>query len=411
MAKLFVSLYLFITLALIGLSAGLESLFLEPDNDNGSQTTFIRQLLSSAKQQNVDIPLLLQKANIPYRLLNLHDIAWPNTSLQLLQNGESLNLYDPKSGEQIYLLAADGQLLEISLSDNLPAQSSFILYRSLFFILLGALIALWIWPLWRDLEALKKSVMTVMPDGNISENHIGKSSLVSPIATSLNNMRNQIANLIQSQRELSGAVAHEFRTPLARLKFALGMQEHNQNELFQNMRQDVLELEKLVQEMLDFSAAEAHIPALYFSELPLGELCQSVCHKLKKSHLSQLQLDIQDSSVCLLGDGHFVERAMENLVLNASRYAKSYIFIRIETDKDFIDVSVEDDGIGVRAEWRDKIFEPFFRPDEGRDRVQGGAGLGLAIVKRVMQWHQGQCWVSQSQWGGAKFTLRFPTKP
>jgi two-component system OmpR family sensor kinase len=407
-AKLFISLYLFITLALIGLSAGLESLFLEPDN--GSQTTFIRQLLSSAKQQNADIPLLLQKANIPYRLLNLHDIAWSNASLQQLKKGDSLNLYDPRSGEQIYLLATDDQLLEISLSDNQPEQSSFILYRSVFFILLGALIALWIWPLWRDLEALKKSVTTVMPDGNISENHINKSSLVSPIATSLNNMRSQIANLIQSQRELSGAVAHEFRTPLARLKFALGMQEHNQNELFQNMRQDVLELEKLVQEMLDFSAAEAQIPALHFSELPLADLCQSVCHKLKESHLSRLQLDIQDSSACLLGDGHFVERAIENLVLNASRYAKSRLFIGIEVAQGYIDVNVEDDGVGVKAEWRDKIFEPFFRPDEARDRVQGGAGLGLAIVKRVMQWHQGQCWVSQSPLGGAKFTLRFPTK-
>ena len=270
------------------------------------------------------------------------------------------------------------------------------------------MIALWIWPLWRDLEALKKSVATVMPDGNISENQITKSSLVAPIAASLNNMRSQIANLIQTQRELSGAVAHEFRTPLARLKFALGMQEPNQNEFVQNMQQDVLELEKLVQEMLDFSAAEAHMPALHFSELPISELCQSIKLKLKDSHLSRVQLDIQQNTAFLLGDGHFVERAIENLLLNASRYAKTRILISIETSANFIDIHVEDDGIGIKAEWRDKIFQPFFRPDEGRDRLQGGAGLGLSIVRRVMQWHQGQCWVSQSQFGGAKFTLRFP---
>ncbi|WP_068370778.1 ATP-binding protein [Paraglaciecola hydrolytica] len=406
MAKLFISLYAFITLALVGLSAGLESLFFEPESH--SQSAVVRQLLSSAKQHNSDLELLLQDANIPYRLLNLHDIAWPASSLQQLQNAETINLFDPQLGEQLYLLSEGEQLLEVSLGDNQPAQSAFILYRSAFFILLGALIALWIWPLWRDLEALKKSVATVMPDGNISENHITKSSLVAPIATSLNNMRSQIANLIQTQRELSGAVAHEFRTPLARLKFALGMQEPNQNEFVQNMQQDVLELEKLVQEMLDFSAAEAHMPALHFSELPISELCQSIKLKLKDSHLSRVQLDIQQSTAFLLGDGHFVERAIENLLLNASRYAKTHILISIETSVNFIDVHVEDDGIGIKAEWRDKIFQPFFRPDEGRDRLQGGAGLGLSIVRRVMQWHQGQCWVSQSQFGGAKFTLRFP---
>jgi len=407
-AKLFISLYAFITLALIGLSAGLESLFLQ--NDNDSQTTLVRQLLSSAKQQNTDIPGMLEKAHVPYRLLNLHDLAWPTSSLQQLRNGQALNLYDPKSGEQIYLLLDDERLLEISMSNEPLAQSYFILYRSAFFILLGMLIALWIWPLWRDLEALKKSVATVMPDGNISENHISKSSLVAPIAASLNNMRSQIANLIQSQRELSGAVAHEFRTPLARLKFALGMQEHSHSELHKNMQQDVLELEKLVQEMLDFSAAEAQMPALHFSELPLSELCHGLNLKLKNSHLSRFDLAIQDSSTVLLGDGHLVERAIENLLLNASRYANSRIYIGIESYPDFIDISVDDDGPGVAAELRDKIFEPFFRPDEGRDRVQGGAGLGLAIVKRVMQWHQGQCWVTQGQWGGAKFILRFPHK-
>lgn len=408
MAKLFISLYAFITLALIGLSAGLESLFLP--NDNDSQTTLVRQLLSSAQQQKTNIPVLLEQADVPYRLLNLYDLAWPTSSLKQLRNGQALNLYDPKSGEQIYLLVDDEKLLEISMGIEPLAQSYFILYRSAFFILLGMLIALWIWPLWRDLEALKKSVATVMPDGNISENQVSKSSLVAPIAASLNNMRSQIANLIQSQRELSGAVAHEFRTPLARLKFALGMQEHSHSELHKNMQQDVLELEKLVQEMLDFSAAEAQMPALHFSELPLSDLCHSLYLKLKNSHLSRIELEIKDSSVILLGDGHLVERAIENLLLNASRYANSRIHIGIESHLDFIDISVEDDGPGVSSELRDKIFEPFFRPDEGRDRIQGGAGLGLAIVKRVMQWHQGQCWVTQGQWGGAKFTLRFPHK-
>ena len=409
MAKLFISLYAFITLALVGLSAGLESIFFEPDNQSSSKV--IRQLLSAANKQQSDLPQLLNQAGLDYRILELHDIAWPESNLQQLQHGDVLNLFDPQAGEQLYVLINQTQLLEISVADNLPESSYFILYRSVFFILLGLLIALWIWPLWRDLEALKKSVTKVMPDGNIAANSINKSSLVAPIASALNNMRSQIAELIQSQRELSGAVAHEFRTPLARLKFALGMQEHQQTDFIRNMQQDVLELEKLVQEMLDFSAAEAHMPALHFSELPLSELCHSICLKLKDSHLSQLEVNVQPSTEYLIGDGHFVERAIENLLLNASRFARSQIIISFEATGDYIDVHVEDDGQGVSRELQDKIFQPFFRPDEGRSRVQGGAGLGLAIVKRVMQWHQGECRVATGVLGGAKFSLRFPRRP
>jgi len=110
----------------------------------------------------------------------------------------------------------------------------------------------------------------------------------------------------------------------------------------------------------------------------------------------------------LTGDGHFVERAIENLLLNAARYAKTCIVISVASELDKILITVEDDGLGVDPALGDKIFEPFYRPDEGRDRIQGGAGLGLAIVKRVMQWHQGSCSVTRSTLGGAKFTLSFP---
>jgi two-component system OmpR family sensor kinase len=57
---------------------------------------------------------------------------------------------------------------------------------------------------------------------------------------------------------------------------------------------------------------------------------------------------------------------------------------------------------------RKKIFSPFFRPDESRDRQKGGAGLGLAIVKRIVDWHQGHCYVTNGELGGAKFVISLP---
>lgn len=407
MAKLFISLYVFITLALLGLSAGLDSFFTPPATPARSH---LHQLLAAANKQNIDIQSLLQHTNIAYRLLDNSDIAWPPDNQHQLDSGEAVSVFDPLLGEQIYLLLESGRLLELSLNDAAPDRTSFFLYRTIFFIALGGLVALWIWPLWRDLEALKKSVTTVLPDGNISKNQISSSSLVAPVAIALNSMRDQISALIQSQRELSGGVAHEFRTPLARLKFALGMLDENQDQLLANMRMDVLELEKLVQEMLDFSAGEAHMPNLHFCEIPLKAICLNVVDRLNTSHLAHLSVSVEGNDEQIIGDGHFIERAIENLLLNAARYATQCIVVTIKTNENNLMLLVEDDGMGVSDKLAEKIFEPFFRPDEARDRVQGGAGLGLAIVKRVMQWHQGTCSVSKSALGGAQFTLYFPMK-
>jgi len=407
-ARLFFSLYIVITFALVSLSAALESIFLPVAQE--SNNSHVATLLAAAKQQDVDIIQLIEASNLPLRRFSITDLSWSKAQLAQLQAGASISLYDEANREQIYLLSDDGVVLEVTVTEPGLSFSSTLWYRSIFFILLAAVIALWLWPLWRDLNLLKKAVTTTMPDGNIAENAIGANSLVAPIAKALNSMRGQISQLLRNQRELSGAVAHEFRTPLARLKFALGMQEQSEMSQWQDMQQDVVELERLVQEMLDFSASEAHLPTLHFAEIPLLSLCEALLQKLKSSHLHALDAKLVGPATLLLGDDLYVERALENLLVNASRYAKSKLRISIVPTDEYVEVSVEDDGPGIEENLRAKVFEPFFRPDEGRGRKQGGAGLGLAIVSRIMQWHQGECSISDSEFGGAKFILRFPNE-
>jgi two-component system OmpR family sensor kinase len=194
-------------------------------------------------------------------------------------------------------------------------------------------------------------------------------------------MGRQITQLMQNQRELSGAVTHEFRTPLARLKFALAMNPPAQSEPWLDMQQDVNELEHLVQEMLDCASTDARIPEMNLAEIPIKQLCQQLINRLKESHLSSLDIKVYGDDPHVLADEHFIERAIENLVLNGRRYANEVLEIHIIKHNNLIQVCIEDDGIGVPQAMRKKIFSPFFRPDEGRDRQKGGAGLGLAIEK------------------------------
>jgi two-component system OmpR family sensor kinase len=406
MARLFISLYLFIAVSLVGLSAGLERIFFTQSET--SNTQLLGPVFEAAKLQNVDMPSFIQSLGGTHQIRTLGDIAWSDSNLKKLHNGHAIVLSDSSVTEQIYILNNETQLLEISLPISRPDSGRFLLYSVLFFLLLGGVIAFWIWPLWRDLSNLEKTVSNVKPDGSIVQNNISKTSLIYPIAKSLNNMGRQITQLMQNQRELSGAVTHEFRTPLARLKFALAMNPTAQSEPWLDMQKDVNELEHLVQEMLDYASTDARIPEMNLAEIPIKQLCQQLVDRLKGSHLTNLNVRVYGDDPQVLADEHFIERAIENLVLNGARYAKERLEIHVIKQKNVIEICIEDDGIGVSQAMRKKIFSPFFRPDESRDRQKGGAGLGLAIVQRIVDWHQGDCYVTDGELGGAKFVITLP---
>ncbi|REL28834.1 histidine kinase [Thalassotalea euphylliae] len=275
-------------------------------------------------------------------------------------------------------------------------------------MLFGILLSFWTWPLWRDLSALQSASHSLKKDGSLSELQLNRRSLIYPIAASFNALAKQIKSLLLTQKELTGAVAHEFRTPLARLKFALAVPPAQDSTEWLAMSQDLDELERLVQEMLDYAAMESTEPELNVAEVPIRSLCQAQVDKLANSHLKKLAVTVTGNEHLLWVDGHLVERAITNILLNASRYAKQQIDIRISEHQGLLTVAIHDDGHGIAQAERAQIFEPFYRPDGDRDRKRGGAGLGLAIVRRVQLWHQGSCAIETSYLGGACFVLTYP---
>ena len=99
-----------------------------------------------------------------------------------------------------------------------------------------------------------------------------------------------------------------------------------------------------------------------------------------------------------------------NLVDNAVRYTNpdGRIRVRLGRDGDYAVLSVDDDGVGIPEEYRERVFERFFRVDESRSRETGGTGLGLAIVKHSAEDHGGTVVAEESEWGGASLVVRIP---
>ena len=290
-------------------------------------------------------------------------------------------------------------------------------WAALSMVLAIVLLLGWALPIWRDLDSLRKATLR-MGHGDMSVRvRLSRISGIRHVGESFNHMAERIAVLIDNQRSLTNAVSHELRTPLARLSFEVDMLGHDRylprrRQILQDMRTDILELEAMVAELLVYARLERPADDTVKQETVdvcdwLGEALAQVAHQADARGIQ-----------CRVRDGHpahvelhprYMSRALLNLVQNAVRYASQRVDIELkEIPGDGYELLVDDDGGGIAEADRERVFEPFIRLDESRDRGTGGAGLGLAIVKRVAANHGGTIEIQSSPLGGARFVLRWP---
>ena len=231
------------------------------------------------------------------------------------------------------------------------------------------------------------------------------------------------------QQELMAAISHEIRTPVARLSFSVQLmqdrlQEHVPNlshrhkltESCQEMALDLEEINDLVAEVMTYINLEDGGPSIRFQPMSVSLLCQSVLAQyMDYGDRLDMQLLLQDMDISNIGlsiDAEPVQlrRALQNLVGNAVKYARSKVTIGYELlDKHTCSIFVEDDGPGIDEVDYGRVFAPFIRVDTSRSRTTGGFGLGLSIVRRIAYWHGGRAEASKSHnLGGAHMSLRLP---
>lgn len=404
MTRLFLSLYAFITITLVLLSAVLNYFFFSNTQDEQPHQYLISTITLLHEQSLLD-EKQLDQIGLKWRKTDVANIPWSESDRLSLRSNKSVLLYDSQSNAQMYVQMNADTLFEIDLPKTLSQQGSFYWYSASFFALLALGIAVWVWPLWRDLKLLKNAAKQTNLSEQFKPIALEPRSLVYSVGQSLDELNAKVRELLKTQMELTGSVAHEFRTPLSRIKFALVAVSIDDEQALAAINQDLLELETLMHEMLSYTSLENQQPELNISQIPLLSLCQQridLCTLERK-----LNITVSGEDSIVLGDEHFIERVIDNLFQNALRHTKSQIVVHIEQSKTQIILSIDDDGKGIKPEHSEKIFEPFFRPDHGRARNRGGAGLGLAIVKRIAIWHEAQCWAEVSRLGGARFCIAF----
>ena len=121
-----------------------------------------------------------------------------------------------------------------------------------------------------------------------------------------------------------------------------------------------------------------------------------------------MEVKLPGDSIAVLAAPRFLRRVLDNLLSNASRYAKTQVALRCVVTEERIQVMVDDDGPGIPEDKRHEVFRPFVRLDASRNRHSGGFGLGLSIADRITRQHDGMLSVHESPEGGARFMLDMP---
>jgi len=269
-------------------------------------------------------------------------------------------------------------------------------------------------PLENRLKNVDLQIERIGHDKSLSMHTPVGSDAIGKLSNTVNSMSTRIHKLIDAQDDMISAISHELRTPITRIRFRMEMVEKLNNENYsqqsEGIERDLNELETLIDEVLTFSKLKRGLPDLNKEIIPIKELLADLTKsaKIVNSNIKiNISLSVQGN---IYADRRYIFRALENLLVNALKYAKNTIELNFKDNSQFQSISIEDDGIGIPPKERNLVFEPFKRLDASRDRQSGGYGLGLAIVKQISNWHQGDVKISTSALGGAKITLILPDK-
>ena len=232
--------------------------------------------------------------------------------------------------------------------------------------------------------------------------------------TKLRAEQERLATLDRLKDTLLHTLSHDLKAPLTAIVVAASTLERLDKELDDEMRNHLLRtvvdrskaMNALLTDLLDLDRLDSGIMAPRRYPLELTQLVRSL---LAKTSVEGAELvDVEGSDCRANVDPPKVERIVENLIANAAAHAPagSRIKIRCWREGDAAAIAVEDEGLGVPAELRDKVFEAFYR---GPDAVRRpGSGMGLSLVARLAEMHGGRAWVQDRVGGGASFRVLLP---
>lgn len=221
-------------------------------------------------------------------------------------------------------------------------------------------------------------------------------------AVSFIDMKDRIERAMEQRTTMLAGVSHDLRTILTRFRLQLAMMEETPE--IEELSRDVEEMQRMLDAYMAFVRGDAGEPASP-TDIPalLDELKRSA-----ETHGAQTTVESHGPTTAMVRPDAF-RRCLQNLVANATRYAKK-ISISSVHDGKRLEIRVDDDGPGIPADKREEVFRPFLRldPARGQDKGGGNSGLGLAITRDIARSHGGDVRLESSPLGGVRAVVSVP---
>lgn len=235
------------------------------------------------------------------------------------------------------------------------------------------------------------------------------------LSVSVNLMLDRLSESFAMQRQFSGNAAHELRTPLAimQTKLELFAAEHKNlegdtAELVRSQAEQLDRLSRLVHTLLEMSNLSS---APRSDRIELAPLVEEIITDLTPlASQNDITMEQDCDNVVITGSDALIYRLVFNLIENAVKYNRRGGSVSVSVHKENSDVvvRVSDTGCGIPEEYRESIFQPFFRVDKSRSRQMGGVGLGLALVHEIAVLHGGSVRAEPGNKVGTVFIVTLP---
>jgi len=265
------------------------------------------------------------------------------------------------------------------------------------------------------LQASARRLASGFLDAHVDEHFCARRDEFGILAQDFNQMATRLHSQITSKETLLRDISHELRSPLTRLRVALGLAQRGDDDYeiqFERMEREIERLDSLIGETLQLTRLSGAKSTFARERIELEPLLNETIQDarliagtggvaISLSMIPGLFVD---------GDFELVRRALDNVLRNAVRFAPagSNVEVFAQMDGSDIVIAVGDQGPGVPDRDLERIFEAFYRVAEARDRNGGGTGLGLAITARTMALHGGSVKARNAPSGGLIVELRFP---
>ncbi len=214
------------------------------------------------------------------------------------------------------------------------------------------------------------------------------------------------------QRQFVADASHELRSPLTRIRTELeiDLAHPDRAELAATHRTvlaDAIALQALVEDLLHLARSDAGTTALRRDPVDLDDIVLTEVQRVRPS--VTVAFDVAGlSGAQVLGDTDQLRRVVRNLLENAVRHARSTVTVEVREEPGEALLAVTDDGPGIPASERERVFERFTRLDDARSARAGGTGLGLAITREIVQRHDGAVAVDPAVGTGTRMVVRLP---